>query len=301
MGIKKTYTIDLKAALAEKAGVVNGALAELIDRQTGIHDQLNTAIRYTLDASGKRIRGAIVLWCCELVSGQISDTAKAAAAAIEMVHTYSLVHDDLPAMDDDDLRRGKPTCHKAFGEAAAILAGDGLLTLAFEILSSEAGNAEVAVALINTLAKTAGPSGMIAGQMADLQSENHAGDIETLQYIHTNKTAKMFAAAATMGAIAGGAGEEQIQRLGQYGLKIGLGFQVADDMLDVSGTSEELGKTAGKDAEQGKITYPSVVGMDRSKRIAEEFAGAAVDALDIFGAEADILRQLTVELLGRTR
>jgi geranylgeranyl pyrophosphate synthase len=218
-----------------------------------------------------------------------------------MVHTYSLVHDDLPAMDDDDMRRGKPSCHKAYTEAAAILAGDSLLTLSFGLLAERVADPVVSVNLIKTLTDAAGPAGMIAGQMADIASENSGGDIEMLEYIHANKTAKMFAASAAMGAIAANASDEQTQRLKEYGMKIGLGFQVADDMLDVSASSEELGKTAGKDQLQGKLTYPSLVGMDQSKRIAEELANDAIDLLDIFGPEADILRQLALELLTRTK
>ena len=293
--------VDIKAALLEKSCLVNTVISELIADQVGIEAELKKAIEYTLSAPGKRVRAAIVLWCCELIAGEINNDAKTAAAAVEMVHTYSLVHDDLPAMDDDDLRRGQPSCHKAFTEATAILTGDALLTIAFELLATKISDAGIAVRLIRTLAEAAGPSGMIAGQMADLAGENSKGTIEQLQYIHTNKTAKMFAGAAAMGAICGGADDIQIEHLIRFGLKTGLGFQVADDILDVCSMSEKLGKTIGKDVEQGKVTYPSVVGMEESRRIAGQLASQAAGTLDSFGVRANTLRQLAMELSERTR
>ena len=293
--------LDIKAALLEKSCLVNTVISELIADQVEIEAELKKAIEYMLSAPGKRVRAAIVLWCCELIAGEINNDAKTAAAAVEMVHTYSLIHDDLPAMDDDDLRRGQPSCHKAFTEATAILTGDALLTIAFELLATKISDAGIAVRLIRTLAEAAGPSGMIAGQMADLAGENSKGTVEQLQYIHTNKTAKMFAGAAAMGAICGGADDKQIEHLIRFGLKTGLGFQVADDILDVCSTSEKLGKTIGKDVEQGKVTYPSVVGTEESRRIAGQLAAQAAGALDSFGARANTLRQLTMELSERTR
>jgi geranylgeranyl diphosphate synthase type II len=296
----KSEQLELKVELAEKAELVNATLAGLLAVRTAIGRDLKTAMRYTLHAPGKRIRGAIVLWCCELTGGATNEVAKVAAAAVEMVHTYSLVHDDLPAMDNDDVRRGQPSCHKKFNEATAILTGDALLTLAFEVLASELAEPDLAVRLIRTLAAACGPEGMIEGQIADLRSNHSQGDMDVLRHIHINKTAKIFAAAAAMGAISGGANDKQIERLLQYGLKIGLGFQVADDILDVSGSSEHLGKTAGKDAQQGKITYPAILGMAESKRAAEKLCEEAIAALDIFDQRADIMRRLAVVLLERT-
>jgi len=286
--------------LAEKAGSVNCVLEKLLARW-GENDELEAALRYTLKPPGKRVRSAVVLWSCELVGGQVEHNAQIAAAAVEMVHTYSLVHDDLPAMDDDDYRRGRLSCHKAFDEATAILAGDAMLTLAFEVLANEIDEATVAVRLIRQLAKDAGRSGMIAGQMADLRAQSGKGTEELLEYIHTNKTAKMFRCAAAMGAICGGAAERELELLCQYGLKIGLGFQIADDMLDVSASSEELGKTAGKDVRAAKCTYPSIVGMERSRQLAERLADEAIAILEVFGQKADALRQLAKALLERTR
>ena len=243
----------------------------------------------------------LLLWCCNLVAGRINRNAEIAAVAIEMVHTYSLIHDDLPAMDNDDFRRGQPTCHKAFDEATAILTGDALLTLAFEVLAKEVDDPRMAVKLIRQLAEAAGPLGMIAGQMADLEAEGTNATEELLRHIHTNKTAKMFRCAAAMGAICGHANDQQFDCLCEYGLKIGLGFQVADDILDVSASSRQLGKTAGKDEKAGKATYPAVVGMEKSRQLAEQLAQEAVMILAPFGSEADFLRELAGALLARNR
>jgi geranylgeranyl diphosphate synthase type II len=292
---------DFDHSLSERVRIVNDALDRLLAEQKEIPEDLQQALRYTLSSPGKRIRPALVLWCCELVGGRDNADARLAAAAIEMVHTYSLVHDDLPAMDDDDLRRGRPTCHKAFDEATAILAGDGLLTLAFEVLADGVSDPRLAVSLVRELAQAAGPAGMIAGQIADLKAENTVGTVEALEYIHINKTAKMFRCATLMGALCGGANAGQLETLGRYGLKIGLGFQIADDILDVSASSEQLGKTAGKDVAAAKCTYPAVVGMERAGELARSLAHDAVTALEPFGDRAEILRRLALALLDRNR
>ncbi len=301
MPLNHTVNSEINSLLSEKVQFVNNTLSRLIDKQTDISGNLKEAISYTLEAGGKRVRSVLVLWCCELISGKINYNAEITAAAIEMVHTYSLVHDDLPAMDDDDFRRGLPTCHKAFGEATAILTGDALLTLAFEVLATEVDEPAVAVRLIGELAQAAGPAGMIAGQMADLKAENGSGSEEILEYIHTNKTAKMFRCAAAMGAICGQAENSEFDRLCEYGLKIGLGFQIADDILDVCASSEHLGKTAGKDAKAGKATYPAVVGMEKSRQLGKKLANEAIEVLEPFGRRADTLRKLAFALLKRTK
>lgn len=293
--------MDFKNELNKKAKFVNRTLKKLLKRQQGIDSGLRKALRYTLESPGKRIRSALVLWCCEAVKGKVNSSAEIAAAAIEMVHTYSLIHDDLPAMDNDDFRRGLPTCHRAFDEATAILAGDALLTLAFEILTRENDEPAVSVRLVRELAQAAGPAGMVAGQMADLKAEKIKGTEKLLKYIHTNKTAKMFRAAAAMGAIAGGANKKQYEALCDYGLKIGLGFQIADDILDEIATSEHLGKTVGKDKKASKCTYPAIFGMAKSKQIERTLADEAIALLKPFGPKTDILRQLPLALLERTR
>ncbi len=297
----RTVNSDFNILLREKAQFVNRILLQLLAEQDQIDGTLKQALTYTFESPGKRVRSVLVLWCCELISGRINHNAEIAAASVEMVHTYSLVHDDLPAIDNDDVRRGRPTCHKAFDEATAILAGDALLTLAFEILAKQIDEPSVAVRLISQLAQDAGPAGMIAGQMADLKAENTAGTKEILEYIHTNKTAKMFRCAAAMGAICGGAKKKQLERLCEYGLKIGLGFQITDDILDVSVPSEQLGKTAGKDAKAGKATYPSVLGIEKAKQLEKKLADEAVAVLEPFGKKAKTLRQLALALLQRKK
>jgi geranylgeranyl diphosphate synthase type II len=289
------------ADLERKVRLVNEVLEQILSQRDLLGSELKEPIRYVLEGPGKRVRAAIVLWCCELVGGQVNRNAVVAAAAIEMVHTYSLIHDDLPAMDDDDYRRGRLTCHKKFDEATAILVGDALLTLAFELLAKKIDEPKTAVRLMAELAEAAGPAGMVAGQMADLRAANGDADEKMLKRIHTNKTAKMFRCAAVMGGICGGANEEQLKCLREYGLKVGLGFQIADDILDVCASSEQLGKTSGKDAKQGKATYPAVVGLEKSRKLARKLAGEAVAALEPFGEKADMLRRLATMLLNRTR
>jgi geranylgeranyl pyrophosphate synthase len=313
-------TAGVALQLRDKRAIVNNTLRRLLAQYVEAPPpscegkdggDLKKAIKYTLEAPGKRIRSALVLWCCEVVNGSANRDAEAAAAAIEMVHTYSLVHDDLPAMDNDDLRRGQPTCHKAFDEATAILTGDALLTLAFEVLAEQISDPGVAVKLICQLAHDAGPAGMIAGQMADMKFTiddlrltigKQKSKIENqLEFIHTNKTAKMFRCAAVMGAICGRANDVQLAALSECGLTTGLGFQIADEILDASATSEHLGKTAGKDIKAGKLTYLSIWGLDKSKKLAKKLSRQAIAALEPFGKQADILRQLAAALLQRTR
>ncbi len=293
-------TMDFNTQLRRKAQSVNHALEQLLAEQQ-MNGDLKEALKYTLNAPGKRVRSVLVLWSCELLSGQVNRNAEIASAGVEMVHTYSLIHDDLPAMDDDDMRRGLPTCHKAFDEATAILVGDALLTLAFEILATRIGEPSVAVRLIALLAQDAGGDGMIAGQMADLKAEKTAGTKEMLEHIHINKTAKMFRCAAAMGAVCGGATQKQLERLCEYGLNIGMAFQIADDILDETASSEQLGKTAGKDLKAAKCTYPAVVGMERAKEVQQKLTSAAVAVLKPFGPKADTLRRLANVLLERTK
>lgn len=308
-GLMAVSEKDFTKQLESKVKEVNTTLAEILSKPGWIANELIEPLRYVLEGPGKRIRCCIVLWCCELVSGQVNHNAEIAAAAIEMVHTYSLIHDDLPAMDNDDYRRGRLTCHKKFDEATAILTGDALLTLAFELLAKEIDKPETAVRLIRELAEAAGPAGMLAGQIADLRAPGKEAGEELLEYIHTNKTAKMFRCAAAMGGICGstslatggGADEQQLERLREYGIKIGLGFQIADDILDVSASSEQLGKTSGKDERQGKATYPAIAGLEKSRQLAKRFADEAVAALGPFGAKADMLRYLSAALLNRTK
>jgi len=293
--------VDIKKAVSEKADLANGRIEAILGQWNGIPARLAEAIKYVLAAPGKRVRAAIVLWCCELVGGKCNDDALNAAAAIEMIHTYSLVHDDLPAMDDDDFRRGRASCHKAFDEATAILAGDSLLTMAFEVLAEDISTSQKAVEMAKVLAQAAGPAGMIAGQMDDIIAENSKPNADKLSLIHINKTAKMFQASARLGAIAGSADEEQKKCLSQFGLNLGLAFQVADDILDVVSDTKTLGKTAGKDAKQGKVTYPALFGLEESRKHAENIINQAIENLSSFGEKAQTLKSLAYEIIHRTK
>jgi len=291
--------MDFETQLNEKRNSVNQKIAQLLDSRNWPDSCLKKAINYTLQAPGKRIRAAIVLWSYEIIAPDINNSALTAAAAIEMVHTYSLIHDDLPAMDNDDLRRGIPTCHKEFDEATAILTGDALLTFAFEILAKEITPHQLAVKLIDHLAQAAGPDGMIAGQIADLQAEKTTPTKDTLEYIHINKTAKMFQCAAALGALCANANEKQLNNLREFGLNLGLSFQIADDILDISSSNRQLGKTPGKDQKAGKITYPALVGIEKSKQLQKQYSDQAISALEPFGQNADTLKQLAGKLLQR--
>jgi geranylgeranyl diphosphate synthase type II len=301
MAVAEHIHSDFYIELENKRRIVNTAMQRVFAEARDINRDLRQALRYTIEGQGKRIRAALLMWCCELVCGSVNSNTEIAAAAVEMIHTSSLVHDDLPAMDDDDMRRGRPTCHKRYDEATAILVGDALLVLAFESLAKYIDNSKVAVALIGELASAAGPEGMMSGQLADLKAEKTKGTKQILEYIHTNKTAKMFRCAAAMGAICGDATDEQYNLLGEFGLKIGLGFQIADDILDVSQSSKQLGKTAGKDKQANKVTYPSVIGLEKSKKLAKKLADDAIAVLEPFGKKAKVLRQLTKALLQRKK
>ena len=291
---------EFNARLRRKAQTVNFNLKKIIDFQK-TNKELKEALNYVLGTPGKRIRSVLVLWCYEMLNGPVNHNAEMASAAIEMVHTYSLIHDDLPAMDDDDFRRGLPTCHKVFNEGTAILTGDALLTLSFEVLAREIEPADMAAKLIGQLAHDAGPSGMIGGQIADLKSEQNKCDQKTLEYIHINKTAKMFRCSAAMGGICAGASKKQYDSLCEYGLKIGLCFQITDDILDISASSEQLGKTAGKDVIAVKCTYPAVVGLEKAQEIQKKLTDEAITALKPFGKKAETLRQLATTLLERNK
>jgi geranylgeranyl diphosphate synthase type II len=293
-------TMDFDTLMRRRAQSINYIMERILESQP-VHGRLKDSLKYTLSAPGKRIRALLVLWGCEVISGHINHNAEIAAAAIEMVHTYSLIHDDLPAMDDDDVRRGVPTCHKEFDEATAILTGDALLTMAFEVLAKGIEDPHIAVKLIRELAQNAGPGGMIGGQMADLRAEKSEGTEDLLEYIHVNKTAKIFRCAAVMGGLCAKAGKKQLDALNEFGMKIGLAFQITDDILDVSASSEQLGKTAGKDVKASKCTYPAVLGMDRAKQVQRQLTEDAIAQLKPFGKKADMLRHLAVKLMERTK
>ena len=262
-------------------------------------ERLVEAMRYSLLAPGKRVRPVLALATARAL-GRDPEWVLPLAAAIEMIHTYSLIHDDLPALDNDDLRRGMPTCHKAFGEATAILAGDALLTLAFETLAAAPLAAERRVAIIHEVALAAGTrGGMVGGQVADLEAEGKPIEPAMLEFIHRAKTAALIRAAVTAGALSGGATEADLARLRRFGEDIGWAFQVVDDILDVEESSAALGKTAGKDLAQKKATYPALYGLERSRAFAQELLERAVAALEPYGERADNLRALASFLVAR--
>jgi geranylgeranyl diphosphate synthase type II len=276
----------LLAALSKRVGrFLDDALPPAAAPPRRLHE----AMRYSVFAGGKRLRPSLVLLACEAAGGRERD-AMPAAAAVEMIHTYSLIHDDLPAMDDDDFRRGRPSCHRAFGEATAILAGDALLTLAFETLSR--CPADLVPRLVASIADAAGARGMVGGQQADLEGENGRATPALVRFIHRRKTAALLRASVVAGAICGRASPAELRAIERFGENLGLAFQVADDVLDATATTEQLGKTAGKDAASGKATYPAVFGIDRSRREAAALARRAAAALAILGARAAKLREV---------
>jgi geranylgeranyl diphosphate synthase type II len=293
-------TIDPRELLRDLAAEVNAALEGSLARLSAdCPPRLREAMRYSLLAPGKRLRPALVLLACEACGGE-RRAALPAACAIEMIHTYSLIHDDLPAMDDDDFRRGRPTCHKQFDEGAAILAGDALLTLAFEVLARDVQPPEVAAACCVELASAAGPEGMVGGQMADLEAESTpVATAEALEAIHRRKTGRLLCAAVLLGGRIARTDPTSLASLRDYGTAVGLAFQIADDLLDVEGAAEKIGKRVGKDAKHGKLTYPSLWGLEESRRRAAALAEEACAALAPFGARGGRLQALARYIIAR--
>ncbi len=300
--------MDIKRYLQDKKEIVEEALERYFPSplagETEFAASLRKAMRYSLFAGGKRIRPILSIASFEAVGG-IGKKILPIACALEMIHTYSLIHDDLPAMDNDDYRRGRPTCHKVFGEAIGILAGDALLTEAFRLMSDCSmendfrGNEKLILTVINQVAHAAGMSGMVGGQVADIKSEGREVDFRTIQYIHTHKTGAMILVSVRAGAEMGGATEEVLEALTSYGEKIGLAFQIADDVLNIEGDAAALGKSTGSDRSKGKATYPSVLGLGESKKKARELVESAVDTLSLLGQEADPLREIAEFIISR--
>ena len=296
-----TPDFDLKQYLEARRLMVEEALEVALPQQDGPESRVVEAMRYSLFAGGKRLRPILCLAASEAVGGDLK-AAMPAGCALEMIHTYSLIHDDLPAMDDDDLRRGKPTNHKVFGEAIAILAGDGLLTEAFVLLSDyNSLLPERAVQVIGVIAEAASYRGMVGGQVVDILSQNKRADLETVQQMHSRKTAALIAAATESGALAGKGSEAQVAALARYGRAIGLAFQIADDILDIEGDTELLGKTTGADEARGKVTYPAAVGLERSRQAANEMLNDALAALEGFDDRANPLRSLANYIITRKK
>ena len=291
--------MNLRDYLAQQQKLVDSELDRLVPPETAAPESIHRAMRYSLFAGGKRIRPILCMEAARAVAPEPAGLT-ACACSLELIHTYSLIHDDLPALDNDDLRRGRPTCHKVFGEAMAILAGDALLTLAFEVLAKLDTTAERRIALVRELSVASGTvGGMIGGQVNDIEGEGKFPTAQLLESIHRAKTGALLRASVRMGAIFAGADDHQLVALTDFGEHIGLAFQIVDDVLDVEQSSEKLGKTAGKDAAQHKITFPAVYGIERSRRMAEDERLAAHLALNPFDDRAERLRDLADRIVHR--
>lgn len=284
--------MKLPSFLEENRAEVDRALDRLLPPETTPPQTIHRAMRYSVMAGGKRIRPALCLETARLFEAN-RNAAVEVGCALEFIHTYSLIHDDLPALDNDDLRRGKPTCHKQFGEAMAILAGDALLTLAFETLSKAPVAADRRVLVIQEISGAAGTvNGMVGGQVADLEAEGKPVEAASLEYIHRSKTAALIRASAAAGALTGNAADDDVARIRRFGEKIGWAFQIVDDILDVQESSAALGKTAGKDQEQQKATYPALYGVEKSREMAERLSSEALEELAPYGERAETIREL---------
>jgi geranylgeranyl diphosphate synthase type II len=299
--------MDIRQYINDKRSQVDAALNRYMLEEKGRLSEHVRAMRYSLFANGKRVRPILCLAAGEAVCNKeykLPEACMVTACALECIHTYSLIHDDLPAMDDDKLRRGKPTNHMVFGEAGAILAGDGLLTFAFELLSKpelETTTPLERLRVISIVSKSAGPSGMVGGQVLDLANEGKLIDFETLRNIHSRKTGALITASVQCGAILGNATPGQIAALTNYGEKVGLAFQIIDDLLNVEGTEEQLGKAAGSDAARQKATYPALFGVERTREMAKTAVQEAIKSLAGLDQQADPLRELAQYILTRTR
>jgi len=291
--------MNLPAFFEEGRIAVDAALERLMPGEDVPPPSIHRAMRYSVQAGGKRVRPILCLESAGIFSADVTPILPV-ACVLEFIHTYSLIHDDLPALDNDDLRRDKLTCHKKFGEATAILAGDALLTLAFETLANAPVDPARRVAILSHVAASAGTiNGMVGGQVADLEAEGRAIEPAELEYIHRSKTAALIRASVVAGAISGGADDENVSRLKRFGETIGWAFQVVDDILDVEESSAALGKTAGKDAEQQKATYPALYGLERSRQFAKELESRAMEELAPFGQRAARLQELAEMIVHR--
>ena len=292
----------LKDTLEQGQQLTDAALDRLIPLETDQPISIHKAMRHSVFAGGKRLRPILCIEAGRMVAGSVPPGIEDLGAALEMLHTYSLIHDDLPALDNDDLRRGRPTCHKVFGEAIAILAGDALQTQAYEVLSRLKCPPEARVRIIEEIARGTGTvDGMIGGQVVDLEAEHIRPTAEMLEYIHRSKTAALITASLVSGGLYAGANNGEVARLRAFGLAIGLAFQIVDDVLDVTQTSEQLGKTAGKDTASEKATYPALFGIDASIQKADGLVNAAFAELQSFGDQAEPLKELARFLIERKK
>lgn len=292
----------LQFTLEQGRALTDDALDRLIPLETQYPASIHKAMRHSVFAGGKRLRPVLCMEAARMVAGSLPPRIEELGAALEMLHTYSLIHDDLPALDNDDLRRGRPTCHKAFGEALAILAGDALQTRAYEVLARLACAPEQRVRIIEEIARGTGTiDGMIGGQVVDLEAEHTQPSAGMVEYIHHAKTAALITASLVSGGLYAGAQDSEVAKLRAFGQSIGLAFQIVDDVLDVTQTSEQLGKTAGKDTAAQKATYPALFGIEESERKADALVTAALQELASFGERADTLKELARYLVERKK
>ena len=293
--------VNFKGEWKKRADLVEEGLLRELKKVPAYDETLEKAMEYSLMAGGKRLRPVLLMAAADAV-GKDGAAFLTTGCAIEMIHTYSLIHDDLPAMDNDDYRRGKPTNHKVFGDGIAVLAGDALLTLAFEVMLRQEGAApETLVTVVSEMSRAAGPYGMVGGQVLDLEGEGRRLDLAALRKIHMGKTGALFCAAIRSGAILAGAKEEELAALTLYAERFGLAFQITDDILDVTGDEAAIGKPVGSDVRNEKATYVTLTSLEEAKKLAEDAVNEAVAALDIFGERAAFLRDLALFLLGRKK
>src|SRR5579859_280098 len=290
----------LKDTLESGRRLIDATLERLLPPTTQYPPSIHQAMRHSIFAGGKRLRPILALESARLIAGEVPKGVEELGSALEMLHTYSLIHDDLPALDNDDLRRGQPTCHKAFGEATAILAGDALQTYAYEVLARLSCAPDRRVRIIEEIARGTGTiEGMIGGQVMDLEAERTKPDAKTIEYIHRSKTGALITASLVSGGLYAGGDDQDIERLRTFGRAIGLAFQIVDDVLDVTQSSEQLGKTAGKDTASEKATYPSLFGIEESLRRADALVSSGCSALDSFAQRAQTLKDLAHFLVQR--
>lgn len=302
--MRSEESLDLRPYLREKKAIVDRTLEAHFPVAEGPASDLIDAMKYSLFAGGKRLRPILCLAGAEAVGGTETDVLPA-ACALELIHTYSLIHDDLPLMDDDDLRRGKPTCHKIFGEAVALLAGDGLLTESFNLMTApelvERVSPHLIFKVIALISKAAGYRGMVGGQVVDIQSEGKAADLSVVEFMHTHKTGALISASVASGAILAGGDKSELEAITSYGQKIGLAFQISDDILDIEGDSMTMGKESGSDEQKGKITYPAVIGLSKAKQVQSELVEASIESLRAFDHRAEPLRQIARYIIERRK
>jgi geranylgeranyl diphosphate synthase type II len=292
----------LKATVEEDRELVDAALERLLPAATQHPVSIHQAMRHSVFAGGKRLRPILCMEAGRMIANSLPTGIEDLGVALEMLHTYSLIHDDLPALDNDDLRRGRPTCHKVFGEAVAILAGDALQTRAYEVLARLRCPPEARVRIIEEISHGTGTiEGMIGGQVVDLEAEHRKPDLATLEYIHRSKTAALITASIVSGGLYAGAGDDAVCKLRSFGQAIGLAFQIVDDVLDVTQTSEQLGKTAGKDTAAEKATYPALFGVEESLKKADVLVNKALASLESFGTRAETLKSLARYLVERKK